>query len=139
AGARARRRDAGGPQLRPPRRPPDERGPDWRPAVAIRSGMVASLERAARTFLFPSREIGSRLARMYFDQRLWALTEGVRGRIAGTVIVGLAAVVAGIARLRPLGWVFRPGRAGDSLAELAPAIALTALALVVRSALDYTR
>src|SRR5262245_65716770 len=99
--------------------------------------MVASLERAARTFLFPSREIGSRLARMYFDQRLWALTEGVRGRIAGTVIVGLAAVAAGVARLALLGWLLGRVLAGDSLAQLAPAIALPALALVARSALDF--
>jgi ATP-binding cassette, subfamily C, bacterial CydCD len=76
---------------------------------------------------------------MYFDQRLWALTEGVRGRIAGTVIVGLAAVVAGIARLALLGWLLGRVLAGDSLAELAPAIVLTALALVVRSVLDYAR
>src|SRR5262249_33360361 len=101
--------------------------------------MVASLERAARTFLFPSPEIGSRLTRMSFDRRLWALTEGVRGRIAGTVLVGLAAVAAGIARLALLGWLLGRVLAGDSLAELAPAVALTALALVVRSALDYAR
>ena len=76
---------------------------------------------------------------MYFDQRLWALTSGVRGRIAGTVLVGLAAVAAGIARLALLGWLLGRVLAGDSLAELTPAIALTALALVVRSALDYAR
>jgi ATP-binding cassette, subfamily C, bacterial CydCD len=76
---------------------------------------------------------------MYFDQRLWALTSGVRGRIAGTVLVGLAAVAAGIARLALLGWLLGRVLAGDSLAELTPAILLTALALVVRSALDYAR
>ena len=42
---------------------------------------------------------------VYFDRRLWALTAGVRGRIAGTVLVGLAAVAAGIARLALLGWL----------------------------------
>ena len=76
---------------------------------------------------------------MYFDQRLWALTSGVRARIAGTVLVGLAAVAAGIARLALLGWLLGRVLAGDSLAELTPAILLTALALVVRSALDYAR
>src|SRR5881296_1273808 len=75
---------------------------------------------------------------MYFDRRLWALTEGVRGRIAWTVVVGLL-VAAGIARLALLGWLLGRVLAGDSLAELTPAIALTALALVVRSALDYAR
>src|SRR2546427_7790940 len=76
---------------------------------------------------------------MYFDRRLWALTSGVRGRIAGTVLVGLAAVAAGIARLALLGWLLGRVLTGDSLAALAPAIALTALALAARSALDYAR
>ena len=31
---------------------------------------------------------------MYFDRRLWAFTEGVRGRMAFSVIVGLAAACA---------------------------------------------
>src|SRR3989475_7553965 len=76
---------------------------------------------------------------MYFDRRLWALTVGVRGRIAATVLVGLAAVAAGIARLALLGWLLGRVLTGDSLAALAPAIALTALALAARSALDYAR
>jgi len=76
---------------------------------------------------------------MYFDRRLWALTAGVRGRIAGTVLIGLAAAAAGIARLALLGWLLGRVLRGDSLAALAPAIVLTALALAGRSALDYAR
>ena len=76
---------------------------------------------------------------MYLDPRLWALTSGVRGRIAFTVLVGLAAVAAGIARLALLGWLLGRVLAGESLASLTPAIALTALALAARSALDYAR
>jgi len=76
---------------------------------------------------------------VYLDRRLWALTAGVRGRIAATVLVGLAAVAAGIARLALLGWLLGRVIAGESLAGLAPAIALTALALAARSALDYAR
>ena len=76
---------------------------------------------------------------MYLDPRLWALTSGVRGRIAFTVLVGLAAVAAGIARLALLGWLLGRVLAGESLASLTPAIALTALALMARSALDYAR
>ena len=76
---------------------------------------------------------------MYFDRRLWALTVGVRGRIAFTVLVGLAAVAAGIARLALLGWLLARVLAGDSLAALTPALVLTAVALVGRSALDYAR
>ena len=84
---------------------------------------------------------GSREARglVYFDRRLWALTVGVRGRIAFTVLVGLAAVAAGIARLALLGWLLARVLAGDSLAALTPALVLTASALVGRSALDYAR
>jgi len=76
---------------------------------------------------------------VYLDRRLWALTAGVRGRIAATVLVGLAAVVAGIARLALLGWLLGRVIAGESLAALTPAIVLTALALAARSALDYAR
>ena len=76
---------------------------------------------------------------MYFDPRLWALTAGVRGRIAGTVAIGLLAATAGIARLALLGWLLARVLAGDSLAHLAPALLLTAAALVGRSALDYAR
>src|SRR5262245_13214403 len=76
---------------------------------------------------------------MYFDRRLWALTVGVRGRIVGTVVVGLLAAAAGIARLALLGWLLGRVLAGDGLAQLAPALALTALALIGRSALDYAR
>jgi ATP-binding cassette subfamily B protein len=76
---------------------------------------------------------------VYLDARLWALTAGVRGRIAWTVLLGLAAVLAGIARLALLGWLLARVLAGEPLAALGPAIALTALALVARSALDYAR
>ena len=76
---------------------------------------------------------------MYFDRRLWALTEGVRGRIAGAVLIGLVAAAAGIARLALLGWLLARVFAGDSLAALLPALVLTALALIGRSALDYAR
>ena len=76
---------------------------------------------------------------MYLDPRLWALTAGVRGRIVATVLVGLAAVAAGIARLALLGWLLGRVLTGESLAALAPAIVLTAIALAARSALDYAR
>src|SRR5206468_7082293 len=69
---------------------------------------------------------------MYFDRRLWALTAGVRSRIAAAVVIGLLAAVAGIARLALLGWLLARVLAGDSLAALAPALVLTAVALVGR-------
>jgi ATP-binding cassette subfamily B protein len=76
---------------------------------------------------------------VYFDRRLWALTVGVRRRIAATVLVGLAAVAAGIARLALLGWLLGLVLRGEPLRALIPAVVLTAAALVVRSALDYAR
>jgi ATP-binding cassette subfamily C protein CydCD len=76
---------------------------------------------------------------VYLDRRLWALTAGVRGRIAATVLVGLVAVAAGIARLALLGWLLALVLAGRPLAEIGVAVALTAAALVARSALDHAR
>src|SRR3989304_2469872 len=51
---------------------------------------------------------------MYLDWRLWAFTRGVRLRIAGTVLLGLLAVGAGIARLALLGWLLGRVIAGGS-------------------------
>jgi len=76
---------------------------------------------------------------VYFDRRLWALTSGVRGRIAGTVLLGLAAVSAGIARLALLGWVLALVLVARPLAEIGTALALTAGALLARSALEHVR
>jgi ATP-binding cassette subfamily C protein CydCD len=76
---------------------------------------------------------------MYLDPRLWALTRGVRGRIAATVLVGLAAVAVGIARLVLLGWLLARVLHGEPLTALIGTIVLTAGAVTLRSALDYTR
>jgi ATP-binding cassette subfamily C protein CydCD len=76
---------------------------------------------------------------MYLDPRLWALTRGVRLRIAASVLVGLAAVAVGIARLVLLGWLLARVLEGESLASLVGAVALTAAAVALRSLLDYVR
>ena len=76
---------------------------------------------------------------MYLDRRLWAFTRGVRARIAVTVLVGLLAVGAGIARLALLGWLLGRVIAGVPPASLVGPVALTAGAMIVRSALDYAR
>jgi ATP-binding cassette subfamily B protein len=76
---------------------------------------------------------------MYLDPRLWALTRGVRLRIAATVLVGLAAVAVGIARLVLLGWLLARVLHGEPLASLIGAIVLTASAVALRSVLDYAR
>src|SRR5437764_595495 len=57
---------------------------------------------------------------MYLDRRLWAFTRGVRLRIVGTVVIGLLAVAAGIARLALFGWLLARVIAGESLRALLP-------------------
>jgi len=76
---------------------------------------------------------------MYIDRRLWALTAGVRSRIAWTVIIGLVAVAAGIARLALLGWLLARVVAGASAAELVGPAAITAAVIALRGGLEYWR
>jgi ABC-type multidrug transport system fused ATPase/permease subunit len=76
---------------------------------------------------------------VYLDRQLWAFTAGVRGRIAGTVLLGLLAVSAGIARLALLGWLLGRVLAGAPLATLVGPVAAVAAATVLRGVLDYTR
>ncbi len=76
---------------------------------------------------------------MYLDRRLWEFTRGVRPRIAVAVAVGLGQVAVGIARLALLGWVLARVFAGARLHELVLPVALTAAAVLVRAALEYTR
>src|SRR5438046_9814995 len=76
---------------------------------------------------------------MYLDRRLWAFTRGVRLRIVGTVVIGLLAVAAGIARLALFGWLLGRVIAGESLRALLPLVAVTAAAVLVRGALAYWR
>src|SRR6266478_1554789 len=76
---------------------------------------------------------------MYLDRRLWAFTRGVRARIAGTVLLGLLAVGAGIARLALFGWLLGRVITGAPLRSLLPLITLAAAAVVLRGALDYWR
>jgi len=63
----------------------------------------------------------------------------VRLRIAGTVLLGLVAVGAGIARLALFGWLLAQVIAGRPLRSLLPLMALTGAAVALRSALDYWR
>ena len=76
---------------------------------------------------------------MYLDRQLWAFTAGVRGRIAGTVLLGLLAVSAGIARLALLGWLLARVLSGAPLATLIGPVAAVAVATVLRGVLDYAR
>ncbi len=76
---------------------------------------------------------------MHIEPRLLQFTAGVRGRIAATVAVGLAAVGLGVARLALLGWLIGAVFAGRTMAELAWPIALIALVMVLRGVFEYGR
>jgi ATP-binding cassette subfamily C protein CydCD len=76
---------------------------------------------------------------VYLNRRLWAFTEGVRLRIAGSTLAGLLAVLAGTSRLALLGWVLGRVLAGDSLAQLAWPVAAVAALIAVRGLLEYGR
>jgi ATP-binding cassette subfamily C protein CydCD len=76
---------------------------------------------------------------MYLDRQLWSFTEGVRPRIAATVLLGLLQVAAGIGRLALLGWLLGRVFQGASLQALAWPIALTAALILVRGGLEYAR
>jgi len=76
---------------------------------------------------------------VYLDRRLWAFTRGVRLRIAWTVLVGLAAVGVGIARLALLGWLLARVIARDPVTSLFLPAALTAAAILLRGGLEYSR
>ena len=76
---------------------------------------------------------------MYLSRELWRFTAGVRLRIAWAVLIGLAAVVAGIARLALLGWLLGTILAGPTLSSLLLAVGLVAAVTVVRGALEYYR
>ena len=76
---------------------------------------------------------------MYFDWRLWAFTEGLRLRIAGTVGIGLLAASVGIARLALLGWLLGAIFKGKQLDVLLIPIALIAATMLGRGALEHLR
>src|SRR5262245_1398484 len=76
---------------------------------------------------------------MYLDRALWRFTAGVRLRITWAVLVGLAAVAAGIARLALLGWLLARVIEGPATASLALAVTLVAAVIVLRGGLEYYR
>src|SRR5262245_60854422 len=77
--------------------------------------------------------------RMHFEPRLWTFTKGVRLRIAGTVLVGLAGVGLGVARLGLLGWLIGLVVTGRDLASLALPIVFIAVVMTLRGAFEHWR
>ncbi len=76
---------------------------------------------------------------MYLNRTLWRFTAGVRLRIVAAVLLGLAAVAAGIARLALLGWLLAKVLAGPTPAALLLGVATVATVTIVRAALEYWR
>jgi ATP-binding cassette subfamily C protein CydCD len=76
---------------------------------------------------------------MYFDLRLWAMTRGARLRIAAAVIYGLLTAAAGIARLVLLGILLGKILQGQLLEDLFPLIAAAAVAVLLRTVLQYQK
>ena len=76
---------------------------------------------------------------MYFDRRLWTFTEGLRWRIAGTVLISLVSAAVGIARLALLGWLLAKVFQGAGLDALALPFVLIAGVMVLRGGLEYGR
>src|ERR1043165_673093 len=76
---------------------------------------------------------------MHCEPRLWIFTAGVRLRIAGAVLIGLAAVGLGVARLALLGWLIGAVFAGYDMAALAWPIAAIAGVMVLRGVFEHWR
>ena len=76
---------------------------------------------------------------MYLDRRLWVFTDGVRARMVVTILLGLLAAAAGVARLALLGWLLAKIFTGQSVAELVLPFLLTAAVMLLRGILEYCR
>lgn len=76
---------------------------------------------------------------MYFDWRLWRMTEGLRGRILLCVFLGLLALAAGIARFMFVGLFLAGVFEGAAFAALLPWLMGAAGAILLRVVLDHAR
>ncbi|MBR0662865.1 ABC transporter ATP-binding protein [Roseomonas hellenica] len=76
---------------------------------------------------------------MYFDLRLWRLTEGLRLAMLGGALLGLLALAAGIARFAFLGVVLARVFGGAGLAEVLWPLAGAVAAVLLRGLLDHAR
>ncbi len=76
---------------------------------------------------------------MYFSPRLFAMTRGLRPRIALAAVVGLLALGASIARLALTGWVIARVFEGAPAADLVASLAVLAGLIAARAGLQYAR
>lgn len=87
----------------------------------------------------PGREETRGVGFMYFDRRLWRLTEGMRARMAGGIALGLLALAAGIARYVFLGLMLARVFAGEPWQAWVPPAAAVAAMVLLRAGLDHLR
>jgi ATP-binding cassette subfamily C protein CydCD len=74
---------------------------------------------------------------MYFDAKLWAMTQGIRLRILFCALLGVMGLAAGIARFALLGQFLARLFAGASAQDLWPPLAGAAAAILLRGALEH--
>ena len=76
---------------------------------------------------------------MQFETRLWSFTQGVRGRIAISVVIGMIAAALGVIRLALLGWLIGLIFLGQSVDELVIPIIFAALVMLIRGIFEHWR
>jgi ATP-binding cassette subfamily C protein CydCD len=76
---------------------------------------------------------------MQFETRLWSFTQGVRGRIAFSVLIGMIATALGVIRLALLGWLIGLIFLGQPADELVMPIIFAALVMLMRGIFEHWR
>ena len=76
---------------------------------------------------------------MYFNQKLWSLTEGVRLRIAASVGMGLGGSILGMSRLLMMGWLIGQVLNGAGFEDVWLAVFTTLVLMLAYAAWDYQR
>ena len=76
---------------------------------------------------------------MHLEWRLWSFTEGFRGKIAFSTILGLISSAFGVARLAMLGWMIGLLFKGEPVTELIRLIVLIALVMILRGMFEHWR
>jgi thiol reductant ABC exporter CydC subunit len=76
---------------------------------------------------------------MQFETRLWSFTQGIRGRIATSVLIGMIATALGVIRLALLGWLIGLIFLGQPAEELVMPIIFAALVMLMRGVFEHWR
>src|SRR3954471_5419779 len=100
---------------------------------------IASLQGSGRQLWTDGSACSAYLPAMHIEPRLFVFTRGIRGRIAGAVVLGLLSVGLGVARLGLLGWLIGQVFAGRPPSELVPPVLLIALVMVLRGVAEHWR